>query len=88
MLAAWGDERSVLVEEVAEESPGLMEEVGAAGLLWMEVAERPGSLVGNGPGREAGARSDLGKAEDWKRAPVPGGGGRVCPAGVAGARSL
>lgn len=48
----------------AKDCLGLLEEVGVAGLLWMEVAEGWSSLVGNGPGQEAGGRSDLGKAED------------------------
>lgn len=52
------------MEAAAKDRLCLLEEVGVAGLLSMEVAEGSSSLVGNGLGQEAGDRSDLEKAEE------------------------
>lgn len=76
------------MEAAAKDRLCLSEEVGVAGLLSMEVAGGWGSLVGNGLGQEAGARSDFEKTEERERIPVQGAEGRVCPVGVAGVQSL
>lgn len=75
-------------EAAAKDRLCLLEEVGVAGLLSMEVAEGSSSLVGNGLGQEAGGRSDLEKAEEYKRIPVQGAEDRVCLVEVAGVQSL
>lgn len=78
----------MLGEAAAKDCLCLLEEVGVAGLLWMEVAEGWSSLVGNGLGLEAGGRSDLGKAEEEKRIRVRGAEDRVCPVEVVEVQSL
>lgn len=77
-----------MLVEAAKDRPCLLEEVGVAGLLWMEVAEGWRSLVGKGLGPEAGGRSDLEKAEEQKRIRARGAEDRVCLVEEVEIRSL